>query len=444
MKALKPTIVLLLTLMSLAAQAQTVTLDSCMSAALRNSHKLQSARNDIAAAQEVKKQVLTKFFPQADITGWGFHSTRPLVDIDVLDLAQSGGLQSFITDIYEMAAGIDPGVSNKIELLEGGRSFSGSLLQPVFAGGRIYNGYKLAGLGVSAAEAKARMAERDLCQQVEEMYWLICGLREKRQTVRQVNQLLDTLTQVVQTAMDAGLVTRNDMLKVELKKNEMAALGLQLENGLVLATHALCQMTGLDQRDSLPMQSFPQEEEIALVAVDTFSVSQRPEAGLLDMAVQAEQLRKRMSIGETLPLVAVGASASHSHLFDESTLALGFFVVKIPLSGWWETSHKIREHNVKIQNQQLQRDEYLELMLLQNEQAYNKMTESATLLGQCKASMDLAEENYRMSLLNYEAGLATISDLLESQAMLLQTQNQYTDQRIQYRTLTRWFNEINK
>lgn len=443
MKSIKPAIFLLLTLLSFSAQAQTLTLDSCMSAARRNSHKLQSARNDIAAAQEVKRQVLTKFFPQANVTSWGFKATKPLVDIDVLELSNSSELQSFITDIYQMATDIDEGVSNKIELLDDGYSVSASLLQPIYAGGRIRNGYRLAGLGVDAAEAKAQMAERDLCQQVEEMYWLICGLREKRQTVRQVNALLDTLTQVVQTAMEAGLVTRNDMLKVELKKNEMAALGLQLENGLVLATHALCQMTGLPQHDSLALQTLP-EEELQLLAVDTFSVSQRPEAALLDMAVQAEQLRKRMSIGETLPVVAVGATASHSHLFDESSLAMGFFVVRVPLSGWWETAHKIREHNVRLLNQQLQHDEYMELMLLQNEQAYNKMTESATLLQQCRSSMALAEENYRMSVMNYEAGLATISDLLESQAILLQTQNQYTDQRIQYRTLSRWFNEINK
>lgn len=444
MKSTKIAIFLLFLLSLASASAQTLTLDSCMRAALTHSHRIQSAQNDIESARQVRKQVLTKFFPQVNVTACGFAATKPLIEIDVHDVSKSSDIQSFINSLYDLAIEVDPTISSEIDMFENGYSFSASLVQPIYFGGRIRNGYKLAGLGVSAAESKIRMEERDLCQSVEEMYWLICGLREKRHTVQQVNALLDTLTEVVQTSMDAGLVTRNDMLKVELKKNEMAAMKLQLENGLLLATHALCQLIGIDQQDSLLLQPFPEEEEISLVAVDTFRVEGRPEAELLDMAVQAEQLRKRIAIGESLPMVAVGAVDFPRWIIDKSSLAVGFFLVRIPISGWWSTAHKIKEHNAKIQNQQLQHDELMQQMMLQNEQAYYKMTESATLLQQCKASVNLAEENYRMSMMNYEAGQSTISELLESQATLLQTQNQYTDERIKYRTLSRRFHEINK
>ena len=85
-----------------------------------------------------------------------------------------------------------------------------------------------------------------------------------------------------------------------------------------------------------------------------------------------------------------------------------------------------------------------EKLELQNRQSYDQLVESVKLMEQHKSSRDLAEENYRVALMNYEAGVGTMTELLESQALLLQASNAYTDSRISYRTAARKFQEYNK
>ena len=83
-------------------------------------------------------------------------------------------------------------------------------------------------------------------------------------------------------------------------------------------------------------------------------------------------------------------------------------------------------------------------MKLQNEQVYDALTEAILLLQQHESANEMAQDNYQTTLMNYQAGLETMSNLLESQALLLQALNQYTDARITYRSNLRRYNDLNK
>ena len=83
-------------------------------------------------------------------------------------------------------------------------------------------------------------------------------------------------------------------------------------------------------------------------------------------------------------------------------------------------------------------------MTLQNEQAYDQLNEALRLVMQHESALTMAQENYRISLMNYQAGMSTMSELLESQALLLQAENAYTDARISFRGAQRKFNDLNK
>ena len=54
------------------------------------------------------------------------------------------------------------------------------------------------------------------------------------------------------------------------------------------------------------------------------------------------------------------------------------------------------------------------------------------LLKSDSAALDVAQENYRLADLNYKAGVAMISDVLQAHTLLLQAQNAITDRRTTY------------
>ena len=438
-----------ITIFALAAvtmQAEVLTLDSCLEAARQRNCTIKSALLDVQIAQQVKKQVFTKYFPQVQLTAFGFYAINPLISVYIPGVMPTDESKEALELIFEELKQEHSDISEYFEMMKWGASAGATLVQPVFMGGRIVNGNKLAKIGIEAAEKKVEVSERDILQEVEDTYWLIAGLYEKRATVSQVNQLLDTIQQTAELAYNNGLVTQNDILKVQLKRNEIATKSVQLENGIVLASKLLCQLTGQTYTGELELEPFPLEEAIeTYVLMDTFMVGGRPEAELLEMNIRAEQLQKKMTIGEALPQIGIGLHGGYSNFFERDRWnGMAFAFVRIPLTQWWETGHKIKEHNLRIEKAKLMQEDLMGKMVLQNEQAYKQLNEAARIVAESQSALQMAQDNYRISLMNYEAGIATMSELLESEALLMQAQNAYTDARISCRAAQRKFNDLNK
>lgn len=424
-------IILIIPISELAAQP--LSLDSCKALALRNNATVQNAKLDVQAAEQVKKQAFTKYFPNVSASALGYHAINPLLElgIDDIDNAQA---RDFLYDLYA-EYGSAMGLPNSLDFCKQGLSVGATLMQPVFAGGRIVNGNRLAAVGVDAAQLQCKLSQEKVLLSVEESYWLVISLYEKRQTILQALALLDTLHRDVVTAQEAGLVTTNDILKVTLKENEMHSNLLKVENGIALATMALCQFTGIPYSSELTLcDTIVVVETDATTDIST-AVAQRKERALLDMSVRAEQLKKKMMVGEALPQVAVGAGAAYgSMVLDRySANGLAFATVQIPLTNWWETSHKIKEQNIRIQQAENTRADLTGKMALEVQQAVNNVQEAYAQIALAESAVRDASANLATTRINFEAGLIPVSELLEAQTLHRQSLDQLTDARIDYR-----------
>ena len=83
-------------------------------------------------------------------------------------------------------------------------------------------------------------------------------------------------------------------------------------------------------------------------------------------------------------------------------------------------------------------------MELQNEQVYCQLTEAVQLLLQYEKSHHLAQDNYRLARLHFEAGASTVTELLESQMLLYQSESAYCDALTTYFSALRKFRDLNK
>ncbi len=434
---------------TLATDSSVITLDSCLALARQNNKSLRSARLDIEKAQEVKNQAFTKYFPQIKASAAGYHALQPMIDVGVNDIANASARNLLSTLYYNYGAAL--GLSNHISMFGYGYMAGVTAVQPVYMGGKIVAGNRLAKVGVEAAQLQTEIAERDLLEQVEESYWLVVGLTEKQQTLASVTALLDTIHHTVATAVDAGLALKNDLLQVELRQSEMQRTAIQLRNGISLAQRALCQSIGLEYDEKMTLDT------TALCPNDTLHSNSAEEISaeeqLLALQVRAAEYDRRMTIADALPQVAVGAHYGYSRLQtnlvengfgNERGNGAIFVSLSVPLTAWWETAHKIREKNIALEQAQLQQDETNELLALRNQQAYDKMTESYLLMGETRRAVDIANENYRLSVVNYRAGTSTITDLLSAQSALLQAKNNLTDAIIAYRVNLRRYNDLTK
>lgn len=421
---------------------EVLTLDSCLSYAKQRNCSIQSARLEVAVSRELKKQVLWLYFPQVSLSGFAFGAMRPLIELDVRTMSNSSEMNDFLSELFNIIKENDPeaDVDPMIRKIRWGVSAQAIAVQPLYWGGQIVNANKLAKLGIEASQLKQEVSERDVLQEVTETYWLISGLQEKQNTVDKVVTLLDTINEVAQVAFNNGLAMRNDLLRVQLKQNEIQTLSLKLTNGIELASRMLCHMIGMSYDAPLVLEKAESDTLMASLPAKpgVNSAANRPEAHLLEANIRYQQLLKKITLGSTLPHLAIGASGGYTNFFERHKWnGLAFLQLSIPLTQWGQTAHQLNQHKLKIQQAQLMQKDLNEKMDLQNQQVYDQLIESAKLMTQHQSAAELAEDNYNLALMNYRAGVATMTELLEAEALLLQAQNNLTDSRINYRTAMR-------
>lgn len=464
MRRISPNCLLLLIVMAmhtLSIKAQVLTIDSCLSLARQNNKELRHAELNIEKAQQVKDQAFTNYFPQVKATAIGYHSLHPMVEVGIDDI-NNASVRDLLTTLYGNY-GAALGLDNTISLFQYGYQAGVTALQPVYMGGKIVAGNQLAKVGVEAARLQTQITERDLLEQVEESYWLVVGLTEKQQTLQAVTALLDTIHRTVQVAVNAGLALQTDLLKVELRQSEIHRTQIQLDNGLVLAKRALWLSISKDSPTPPSKEGLPDYNSLQVEPIGADSALQAPplkegygevpESSLLSLQVRAAELQRRMHIADALPQVAVGAHYGYSNmqanflrngLGNKTGNGAVFVSVSVPLTEWWKTGHKIREDNIAIEQARLEEQHTNELLSLRTQQAYDKTIEAYSLVSENRYALDIARENYRLSGVNYRAGMGTITDLLTAQTTLLQAENNLTDAIIAYCVNLRRYTDLTK
>ena len=414
--------------------SQVLSLDSCLALARRNNVDIRTSQIEIEKAREVKAQVYTKYFPQVQLAALGYYAANPLLNFGIEDV-QSSDMREILEALYESVAAAGSDIKKEVTMMKKGVSGSLVLAQPIYTGGRIATGNRLAELGVEAAELQSEIQIRDIIENIESSYYLIIALQQKEATVSSALALIDSLDRTVQSALANGLVTRSDALQIQLKRNEMLANQQQLASGIRLSKRLLCCQIGIDYSDAL---SFSDPSLVAppplSFSYSTVGDSIRPETRLLQLSVEAEELNRRMTLGEALPQLTLLGSAYYGNIMKTNPTgnAVALLSLSVPLTSWWETSHKLRQHDIRIAEARMKQEHLTHMMSLEEEKAYSDMVDSYMLLKSDSAALDVAQENYRLADLNYKAGVAMISDVLQAHTLLLQAQNAITDRRTTY------------
>ena len=136
-----------------------LTLEQCRKMALENNADIKNAELDLQAAKAQRQEALAEYFPTVSANAFGFHALDPMIEIGVKDILGNSTAADNLNYIVEQLAP-QLGISPTYTTMQHGYMASVSLMQPVFAGGRIVNGNRLASLGVDAASAKKNIVRR--------------------------------------------------------------------------------------------------------------------------------------------------------------------------------------------------------------------------------------------------------------------------------------------
>lgn len=164
------------------------------------------------------------------------------------------------------------------------------------------------------------------------------------------------------------------------------------------------------------------------------AVEARNETQLLNISVEAQQLQKRLTIGEALPSLMIGGSLNyHTFLNTPSKNMVAFALLRIPITDWHSTAFRIKQQNIDIEAEQNKRDDLIEKMRLQTEQAWFTLQQGWLQIELSQKAADDAMQNLKTTQDFYSAGMLPLSDLLEAQTLYKNAMDELADSRANYR-----------
>lgn len=402
---------MVLTAMSMSSQntvsvdTLTLSLAQCREMALHENASAKTAVNNMKMAKATSDEAFTKYFPEISASGGYFLANHDVIQYNVLDMFELGVIDKGYT------AGV-------------------TAVQPIFAGGQIVNGNALARVGEQVAELRKRQTDEEIYASVDKYYWKLVSLQSQKETLASLIVMLDTLAYQTKVAVDAGVILKNDFLKVELQRNDFTATMIDLDNGIALCSNLLGQYIGAGLTpvkvtgSVVPGETPDFSYEIWRNPQD--AMTNTPAYGMLNSAVRAAELEKKITVGGNLPTVGVGAGWFFHNLLDQNDNFGAVFVsVKVPLSGWWGGSHDIKKKNLAIQNARIQMEDGEELLQIAMRDAWDNLTAAYRKMQTASESINQAEENLRLNENYYKVGVASITDLLEAQTLYKRACDQY-------------------
>lgn len=413
-----PLVLMALALVPATAQRK-YSLTQCQTSALNNNAKIKASNFDIQMARETQSVARSSYIPKVSADAAVFDASKDLLVIDMPTIPGLGSLGSMGMVNDGQMAGITAAL-------------------PIYAGGQIHNSNKLADLNLAVKKLQLSQNEGEVRYTTALYYWQVVMLKAKLQTLDYVDSQLAEIHKNVKMAVDAGVSLENDLLQVNLKQNDVSSSRLKLQDALQLSRMLLAQYIGLgldsvdtETFDSYVMPAAPQNLYVAPAqALPTMAEYQ-----LLHHNVDAQKLQRKLALGKNLPTLSVGGGYNYMNLTDKGrTFWMGFATLSVPISSWLGGTHEVRKQQLAVENAQLSLRDNAEMMQLQMVNKWNKVNESYRQLAIALKSIEQATENLRLQKNQYEAGVRTMSDLLEAQTIYQRSRDQFVDAFTTYQT----------
>lgn len=450
-----------------------VTLDSCRNMALSNNKAIRIAEENVRGAGYLRDAAKAAYLPGIDFNGGYVHNQHQIAllgeDAKLPTMSFDPKTMSYNYNILTGPDGkpvmnpssgqpipSDVAVIPKEAMTYDTRNvFFGAftLTQPIYLGGSIRALNEIARHTEGMARSARELARQDIILGVDEAYWQVVSLAEKKDLAQSFVNLVDSLRKNVGIMLDEGVATKSDVLQVEVKYNEACIMLTKVENGLSLSRMALAQICGLPVNTQMTLSD---EAGAGLDADAVMPVSdmedvyaRRADLDVLRKGIDLLKSKENLSLSAMLPKVAAfGAwSFSNPNVIDgfEKKFGGGFSVgamVSIPIWHWGGNYNKYRASKSQTAAQRLLLEDMEEKVSLQVNQAQYSYNEAFKTYTMTQNNMKSAEANLRNAQYAYQEGVMTTDDVLGAQTAWLQAKSEMIDAEIGIRLCRTYLSKV--
>lgn len=426
-------------------KAQAFTLKECIAYGLDNHLSVGVYTNNIEKARQEVREYTSYYLPQVNIT-----------------------------------AGLDMNVKLQQTVLPEGTFGPGTPEQRIAFGTKwnsdltamatqvIYNQSMIA--GIEGAKKNKEMSHlqsnknsEDLIYDIASSYYQVLVAQRQMDLLVSNKERLEEVLRVTKIQEEQGVARKIDVSQVQVSLNNVLSQISTLENALKISTNVLKINIGLESDDKLTITDSDVwlERETTLKQYDGFNYESTLEGRMQQLHLELLELNRRRIKAEFIPTLAFyaryGANTMAQKFPDLYDPLLDYSSIGLQLT--WDVftgfrrNAQVKQAAIEVANTELNFRLNKSLMNLQYENAESQSNEAQRTILTNKETMELAEEVYDNTTLQYQEGVASLSDLLNAEISYKEAQSNYINSLLQYYladltvrkangTLTEYFNGL--
>lgn len=395
--------------------ALTISLQEALESARNNSQQLQSAGLDVTLAREDRRQAKAALFPSLDY---------------------------FNQYIYTQGNGTDSGIFVSNDGVHVYNSLA-EVHEELFSPQRLAE-YRRTAAAQALATARKDVVERGLTTTVAHNYFAAVVAKRHTANARQALQEARRFLTITEQLEKGGEVARADVLKAQLvsQQSERDLLEAQLSAEKAQIALAVLMFPSFrldfnvvdDLASTPPLPSYGE--------IETAALEKSPEMRAAQANLRQEESSVSVARSAYLPSLSLdyffGINANRFAVRNEEGLnQLGSSVqatLNIPVFDWGSTRSKVTQADLRRRQAELALGLAQKQFVSNLHSLYSEARSALDQLDLLRRSAEAAAESLRLTRLRYQAGEATVLEVVDAQTTLYQSRNAYDDGLARYRT----------
>lgn len=337
----------------------------------------------------------------------------------------------------------DPIVNTIAPSIQNTYTLKATVQQQLFTGFRLQNNSKAAELSEKASKEEFEKDKTDLIYSIRLAYWSLFRAIEVKKVVDENVAQVSAHLKDAQNLFAQGMITNNDVLKVQVQLSSVRLLQIDAKNAVELSMINLNNAIGLPLNTQIDIASVIAHDPLVFQEVTALirkASGNRQDVKALEARLQAGEAYVKVASSGNYPQASVTGNYYYNRPNNR------FFPAKDEFKGSWDLGVNINFDvwnwgATKYQTKQAQAQvaqakdalgllkDGISLEVTQNYLGLQKAKEKITV---AKESIEQAEESYRITSEKFKRGVALTTDLLDAEVAVLRAKTDHTDALVEY------------
>ena len=387
---------------------QSLSKEAAVEYALAHNRAYRAAFEDVSVAGEKVSQARADFFPKLD-GSYAFTrlSNQPTVSLPELNF-------------YKLPFSIQ--TINRWQV---------DLVQPLFTGFGLESQYKASKLGLKISQYQLEEARLNLMRDVQIAYLQTLLGQRLVEVARDNVASLEVQKKNAEANYQQGVTARNDILKADVALSEAVQRERSTVKQLIVLRSNLNQLMDLDLQEKVELAGIDERTYQVPDLHQLYSAAEekRPEYLAIKASIQQAEYSKAAARSRYYPRISAFAqyyregedfTADKNPFANSENASVGLRVDWNLFEGGKTRASEL-EWEYRLRGIEHRRDDLLQKIRLQVEDAYEQLKVAKANIDTTRVAVQQAEENDRITTLQYKEQVAIFLEVLNAQVFLAQT-----------------------